>query len=99
MASLPSSSRSSKPTELLLGNGRAVIPRRSVPTTLPEDEPLTETLLCFHLSAILLVGLLLDATVGWAVGRTTSAIEIPYLALREGVEAWRGGERDHHGEG
>ncbi|MGH2572798.1 MAG: hypothetical protein ACRDGU_04865 [Actinomycetota bacterium] len=60
---------------------------------------MTETLLCFHLSAIILVGLLLDATVGWAVGRTTSAIGIPFMALRVGVEAWRGGEHDRHGEG
>jgi divalent metal cation (Fe/Co/Zn/Cd) transporter len=59
----------------------------------------TETLLCSYLSAILLVGLLLNATVGWWWADPLAAIGIAYLALREGVEAWRGGEHDHDGEG
>jgi divalent metal cation (Fe/Co/Zn/Cd) transporter len=59
----------------------------------------TETLLCSYLSAILLVGLVLNATVGWWWADPLAAIGIAYLALREGVEAWRGGEHDHDGEG
>jgi divalent metal cation (Fe/Co/Zn/Cd) transporter len=59
----------------------------------------TETLLCSYLSAILLVGLALNATVGWWWADPLAAIGIAYLALREGVEAWRGGEHDHDGEG
>lgn len=58
----------------------------------------TETLLCSYLSAILLVGLLLNATVGWWWADPLAALGIAYLALREGVEAWRGGEHDHDGE-
>jgi divalent metal cation (Fe/Co/Zn/Cd) transporter len=59
----------------------------------------TETLLCSYLSAILLVGLVLNATVGWWWADPLAAVGIAYLALREGVEAWRGGEHDHEGEG
>jgi divalent metal cation (Fe/Co/Zn/Cd) transporter len=59
----------------------------------------TETLLCSYLSAILLVGLVLNATVGWWWADPLAAIGIAYLAVREGVEAWRGGEHDHDGEG
>ena len=54
--------------------------------------------LCSYLSAILLVGLLLNATVGWWWADPLAALGIAYLALREGVEAWRGGEPDHNGE-
>jgi divalent metal cation (Fe/Co/Zn/Cd) transporter len=59
----------------------------------------TETLLCSYLSAILLVGLLLNATVGWWWADPLAAMGIAYLALREGLEAWRGGEHDHDDEG
>jgi hypothetical protein len=55
-------------------------------------------LLCSYLSAILLVGLLLNATVGWWWADPLAALGIAYLALREGVESWRGGEHDHDGE-
>jgi divalent metal cation (Fe/Co/Zn/Cd) transporter len=54
----------------------------------------TETLLCSYLSAILLAGLLLNATVGWWWADPLAALGIAYLAVREGVEAWRGD--DHH---
>jgi len=50
----------------------------------------TETMLCSYLSAILLVGLLLNATVGWWWADPLAALGIAYLAVREGVEAWRG---------
>jgi divalent metal cation (Fe/Co/Zn/Cd) transporter len=57
----------------------------------------TETLLCSYLSAILLVGLLLNASVGWWWADPLAAIGIAYLAVREGLEAWRGDEHDHDG--
>jgi divalent metal cation (Fe/Co/Zn/Cd) transporter len=55
-----------------------------------------ETLLCSYLSAILLVGLLLNATVGWWWADPLAALGIAYLAVREGLEAWRGEQHQHH---
>jgi divalent metal cation (Fe/Co/Zn/Cd) transporter len=55
----------------------------------------TETLLCSYLSAILLIGLLLNATVGWWWADPLAAVGIAFLAAREGLEAWRGGEHHH----
>jgi divalent metal cation (Fe/Co/Zn/Cd) transporter len=49
-----------------------------------------ETMLCALLSLILLVGLLLNATVGWWWADPVAALGIAALALREGVDAWRG---------
>jgi len=54
----------------------------------------TETLLCSYLSAILLAGLVLNATVGWWWADPLAAIGIAALAAREGLEAWTG-EHDH----
>jgi divalent metal cation (Fe/Co/Zn/Cd) transporter len=54
-----------------------------------------ETWLCSYLSAVLLGGLLLNATVGWWWADPLAAIGIAYLALREGLEAWRGEEHEH----
>jgi len=50
-----------------------------------------ETMLCSWLSAVLLGGLLLNATVGWWWADPIAAIAIAGLAAKEGVEAWRGG--------
>jgi divalent metal cation (Fe/Co/Zn/Cd) transporter len=50
----------------------------------------TETLLCSYLSAILLAGLVLNATVGWWWADPLAAIGIAALAVREGIEAWSG---------
>jgi divalent metal cation (Fe/Co/Zn/Cd) transporter len=49
-----------------------------------------ETALCAYLSAILLGGLVLNATVGWGWADPVAAIGIAILALREGRDAWRG---------
>lgn len=49
-----------------------------------------ETFLCSWLSAVLLVGLVLNATVGWWWADPLAALVIASLALREGIEAWRG---------
>ena len=50
----------------------------------------TETFLCSWLSAILLLGLVLNATLGWAWADPIAGLGIAFLAAREGVEAWRG---------
>ena len=49
-----------------------------------------ETMLCSLLSLILLVGLVLNATVGWWWADPLAALGIAFLAIREGLEAWRG---------
>lgn len=49
-----------------------------------------ETALCAYLSAILLVGLVLRATVGWTWADPLAALGIALLAVREGRDAWRG---------
>lgn len=49
-----------------------------------------ETFLCSWLSAALLIGLLLNATVGWWWADPVAAVVIAGLALKEGLEAWRG---------
>jgi divalent metal cation (Fe/Co/Zn/Cd) transporter len=53
-----------------------------------------ETLLCSYLSAILLGGLLLNATVGWWWADPLAALGIAFLAAREGWEAWSGDHDD-----
>lgn len=49
-----------------------------------------QTLLCTYLSAVLLVGLLLNATLGWWWADPAVGLVIAVLAVREGREAWRG---------
>lgn len=49
-----------------------------------------QTLLCTYLSAVLLAGLLLNATVGWWWADAAAALVIAAIAVREGIEAWRG---------
>lgn len=49
-----------------------------------------QTLLCSYLSAALLVGLVLNATLGWSWADPVAALVIAGFAMREGVEAWRG---------
>jgi divalent metal cation (Fe/Co/Zn/Cd) transporter len=50
----------------------------------------TQTLLCTYLSAVLLVGLLLNATVGWSWADPIAGLVIAAVAIREGCQAWRG---------
>jgi divalent metal cation (Fe/Co/Zn/Cd) transporter len=54
----------------------------------------TETLLCTWLSATLLVGLVLNATVNWWWADPVAALVIAGLAAHEGLEAIRGDD-DH----
>ena len=49
-----------------------------------------QTLLCCYLSAVLLVGLGLNAWLGWSWADPVAALVIAALAVREGREAWRG---------
>jgi divalent metal cation (Fe/Co/Zn/Cd) transporter len=50
----------------------------------------TQTLLCTYLSAVLLVGLVLNATLGWAWADPLAGLIIAGIAAREGLAAWRG---------
>lgn len=50
----------------------------------------TQTLLCTYLSAVLLVGLVLNATLGWEWADPLAGLVIAGVALREGVQAWKG---------
>lgn len=50
----------------------------------------TQTLLCTYLSAVLLAGLVLNATLGWFWADSVAGLVIAAVALKEGVEAWRG---------
>src|SRR5215213_8753112 len=49
-----------------------------------------QTLLCTYLSAVLLVGLGLNWLFGWSWADPIAALVIAGVAIREGVEAWRG---------
>lgn len=50
----------------------------------------TQTLLCTYLSAVLLVGLILNATLGWGWADPVAGLVIAAVAIREGLEAWQG---------
>ena len=50
----------------------------------------TQTLLCTYLSAVLLAGLVLNSTLGWAWADPIAGLVIAAVAVREGVEAWKG---------
>ena len=49
-----------------------------------------QTLLCTYLSAVLLIGLGLNWLFGWSWADPIAALVIAGIAIREGVEAWRG---------
>lgn len=49
-----------------------------------------QTLLCTYLSAVLLVGLVLNSTLGWWWADAGAALVIAGIAVREGISAWRG---------
>jgi Cation efflux family len=50
----------------------------------------TQTLLCTYLSAVLLAGLLLNASLGWSWADPIAGLVIAAVAVKEGREAWRG---------
>ena len=49
-----------------------------------------QTLICTYLSAAVLRGLVLDASVGWWWADAIAGLVIAIFAVREGLEAWRG---------
>lgn len=49
-----------------------------------------QTLLCTYLSAVLLVGLVLNSAMGWWWADAGAALVIAGIAVREGINAWRG---------
>ncbi|MFJ3952418.1 cation transporter [Streptomyces sp. Je 1-4] len=49
-----------------------------------------QTLLCTYLSAVLLLGLVANATLGWTWADPIAAIVIAAVAVKEGRDAWRG---------
>ncbi|SFD71491.1 cation transporter [Streptomyces aidingensis] len=49
-----------------------------------------QTLLCSYLSAVLLVGLVANAALGWSWADPVAALVIAAVAAKEGRDAWRG---------
>lgn len=49
-----------------------------------------QTLLCAYLSAVLLIGLLLNSLFGWSWADASAALVIAGLATKEGLNAWNG---------
>ncbi|MFD3538396.1 cation transporter [Streptomyces sp. NPDC058662] len=49
-----------------------------------------QTLLCTYLSAVLLAGLILNATLGWSWADPIAALAIAAIAVKEGRDAWQG---------
>ncbi|MEU0666687.1 cation transporter [Streptomyces lavendulocolor] len=49
-----------------------------------------QTLLCTYLSAVLLAGLVLNATLGWSWADPVAALVIAAVAVKEGRDAWQG---------
>lgn len=49
-----------------------------------------QTLICSYLSGVLLVGLVLNSTLGWWWADPLAAVVIAGFAVREGLEAWKG---------
>ncbi|MGE2714958.1 cation transporter [Mycolicibacterium litorale] len=49
-----------------------------------------QTLLCTYLSAVVLAGLVLNSTLGWEWADPVAALCIAVIAVREGLNAWRG---------
>lgn len=54
----------------------------------------TETELCVWLSAIVLIGLVLNAAFGWWWADPVAALGVVYVAAREGLEHWRAEQVD-----
>lgn len=49
-----------------------------------------QTLLCTYLSGVLLLGLVLNSTLGWSWADPVAALIIAAVALKEGRDAWKG---------
>lgn len=49
-----------------------------------------QTLLCTYLSAVLLVGLVLNSLFGWSWADPIAGLVIAAIAVKEGIDAWKG---------
>jgi len=49
-----------------------------------------QLLLCIYLSGTVLIGLLANSLFGWMWADSVAALVVAVLAIREGIEAWRG---------
>jgi divalent metal cation (Fe/Co/Zn/Cd) transporter len=49
-----------------------------------------QLILCVYLSGAVFVGLLLNSLLGWWWADSVAALVVAFLAIREGIEAWRG---------
>ena len=49
-----------------------------------------QTLLCTYLSGVLLLGLVLNSTLGWSWADPVAALIIAAVAFKEGLDAWKG---------
>lgn len=49
-----------------------------------------QTLLCTYLSAVVLIGLLLNSLFGWSWADPVAALIIAIIAVKEGINAWKG---------
>jgi divalent metal cation (Fe/Co/Zn/Cd) transporter len=49
-----------------------------------------QTLLCTYLSAVVLVGLVLNSLLGWSWADPIAGLVIAAMAIEEGIDAWRG---------
>lgn len=56
-----------------------------------------QTLLCTYLSAVVLVGLVLNSLFGWSWADPIAGLVIAAIAVREGIQAWRGDTCCAHG--
>ncbi|MBJ6622356.1 cation transporter [Streptomyces sp. DHE17-7] len=70
-----------------LSYARARRPRLGTLRVCPDSK---QTLLCTYLSAVLLVGLVLNATLGWSWADPIAALVIAAIAVKEGRDAWQG---------
>jgi divalent metal cation (Fe/Co/Zn/Cd) transporter len=48
-----------------------------------------QTLLCTYLSAVLLIGLLLNSLLGWSWADPIAGLVIAAIAVKEGIDAWK----------
>ena len=49
-----------------------------------------QTLICSYLSVAVLIGLVLNSTLGWWWADAVAGLVIAIFAIREGIEAWKG---------
>lgn len=49
-----------------------------------------QLILCIYLSGAVFIGLVLNSLFGWWWADSVAALVVAFLAIREGVEAWRG---------